>query len=770
VYADEFRVWLHQRAPELLVVRPKFFCDDKNPREVSDNEIFSTTTDIFVGPVAVQFSVPGTRIKLSWIFDDVGRKKLHDCVRWALADEFRFFLPEQFSLQSRDGSPLSKLSERHSIELAIDAELVHGTLVKPNGETMPFITCGEPDSACQLAIAHQSLRTDGPVPSDLAFVFKQSSEFKFELKIKKPSPVIYTIKRLPNAHLPIWFGPRLDGMEELAYLGRLLKRLMHWFDDGGPSLPEMEVGKPQVSEWRLVRWLWDEVPVFPVQVTGFVTTFVLPTGRKISAVLPAPSEQTAALFGREYLRTQCGYDGSLSVVPEGKLRFRMQLQGPLPSMGGNTAGTLLIQFSFGEETTSFRWKWPYYTLIKNVCNDIAVLLKVPRDELNFHFLDDDPVIRYYFQLLNLKEEGPLLVTRKSSPVTLMLVHGDLLRKVELRNSDPVIKLRQCALEVVLGGSEALSLQASSLVLSVGKQVLTDGMRICELSQDVVIVTVQSIVRVQFRFETGSEQRQFVGVFPADATVKDGRDWVSQEIDRPSDKITLFCGGRELRDTQRLGRLRLQPDNFVLIWVDERNDVLLQSMKCLQMKPKLIHFICESDNKAFDIEFHGGDLIDAVRVRVAAKFSVDPTQIQLWFADQPLFDDVMIDAIGLGDDSHISVVVKSAEDVVNLRSLRSSFLLNSLCRFGESPSDFLASMSPSGDRPEQDPYSRVTVEELELILGLIEARPTCSMGKEDAIVKFLEFDRNVERLTAALDMASEQQGLLGLLSQNLTKGD
>jgi hypothetical protein len=99
-------------------------------------------------------------------------------------------------------------------------------------------------------------------------------------------------------------------------------------------------------------------------------------------------------------------------------------------------------------------------------------------------------------------------------------------------------------------------------------------------------------------------------------------------------------------------------------------------------------------------------------------------------------------------------VKSAEEVVNLRRLRSNCLLNSLCRFGESPADFLASIPPSGAEPEPDAHNQVNAEELKLIQGLIEARPTCSMCEEDAIVKYGEIGWNVGRLTAALDIASD----------------
>jgi hypothetical protein len=414
----------------------------------------------------------------------------------------------------------------------------------------------------------------------------------------------------------------------------------------------------------------------------------------------------------------------------------------------------LEPFRFGFHSvrrTSFQWQRPRYTLISDVFAGIAVLLEVPRNELSFGFPDDDPVIQHYFQLINIKRKSPLLVMRKISPVTLTLVKGDLRLNVELRNSDHMTKLRRRALEVLMDASEASSLQASDLVLSVGDQVLTDGMQISELRQSVVTVTVPSSVRVHFKLETGAEPLLLLGEFPGEATVKDGKDWVSQEIERPPDKITLFYGGKELRDTQRLSRLRLQPNSFVFIWVDEPNDVVLQSMKCLQMKPKPIHFVCESNNEAFDITFHGGDLIDAVRVRVAVKFSVEPTQIQLSFGDQLLFVDVMIVAIGLGDVSHIMVAVKSAEDVVELRRLRSSSPFNSLCTFGESSSDFLASMSLSGDELEQDVYSQVNAEELELIHNLIKARP---IGVEDAIVQYLEFDRNVDRLTAGLDLVCD----------------
>jgi hypothetical protein len=349
-YADEFRVWADQQFPKVPSAPFTFFCDKSTPRAVFDDEIFSATTDIFVGPVAVQFSVPDTHIKLNWMMSDVGRRVLENCVRSDLAVNFRFFLPGTFQLQNRDGRPLSDLTEYDDIKFVVGDPLVHGTVVKPNGERIPFVTSGEPDSVCQVDIARHSLRTDGSAPADLKVKFKRSSGFIYDLKIKKPSPVVYAIEQLPDAHLPIRFDAPIDR----AYLGHFLKILMHWFGDGGRSLPEVEISEPEVSQWRFKRWFRDEVPVFPVRVAGSVTTFVLPTGREVSAVLTAANEQTAELFAKEYLRTQCGYDGAVSVVREGDLRFRMQLQSPLPSMAGDTAEALSIMFSFGQETTSFR--------------------------------------------------------------------------------------------------------------------------------------------------------------------------------------------------------------------------------------------------------------------------------------------------------------------------------------------------------------------------------------------------------------------------------
>jgi hypothetical protein len=486
---------------------------------------------------------------------------------------------------------------------------------------------------------------------------------------------------------------------------------------------------------------------------------VLPTHREIQAFLMTVKKESVEAFAKNYLQTQCGYDGELSVVDDQQLRFRIELPTPLPSVTGNESGALLVKVSFGDETTLFRWKWPDYTPIREVCDEIALLLGVGRCELEFLFPEDYPIIRHYFQLIKARQDALLLVRRKSIAVPLTLVFGARRSQMEFETTDRVTALRAHALDLLSRADETLKIQASDLVLLVGDQVLTDGMQICELRQYVVTITIPSIVKVCFKFETGAEPLLLEQVFSAAATVKDGRDWVSQKIHKPSDKITLFYGGRELRDTQRLSRLRLQPDTFVLIWVDEPNDVLLQSMKCLQIKPKTIHFVCESDNEAFDIEFHGSDLIDAVRVRVAAMFSVDPTQIQLWFADQLLFDDVIIDAIGLGGDSHIRVVVKSAEEVGYLRRLRSSCLFNSLCRFGTFSSTLTASGMAAGpgdlaDVPQPNLYEHVSPDELKSIQQVMKTLPACPMSEEEVVTQFLECNRDVELLRTALESACD----------------
>ena len=117
------------------------------------------------------------------------------------------------------------------------------------------------------------------------------------------------------------------------------------------------------------------------------------------------------------------------MLGDSDLRFRIQLQGPLPSIDNPKAGTLSIRFSFCREKRLFRWQWLPYTPILDVYADIAVLLEVPCNELSFDFPEDAPIIRHYFQLINIKKKGPLWVTRKSCPVTLTLVHGDLRKDV-----------------------------------------------------------------------------------------------------------------------------------------------------------------------------------------------------------------------------------------------------------------------------------------------------------------------------------------------------
>jgi hypothetical protein len=229
-------------------------------------------------------------------------------------------------------------------------------------------------------------------------------------------------------------------------------------------------------------------------------------------------------------------------------------------------------------------------------------------------------------------------------------------QVELLRTDRVLELRKRAFQWVSGLGVTTPFQCSDLVLSLGDQVLSDGICIGGLGYGAIIIIIPCVF-VRFKYEVGAEEPQvFQGEFGMSATIREGKEYVSVQIKRPPGKITLLFRGRELQDTQKLSLLRLQSESFVMIWVDEPTPVLIQSMKCLHIPPKPITFKVLEYGEMFQIEFLGGDLIDHVRVRVANRFSCDPALVQLWFTGHELLNDVMIDAIRLGDDDFIGIQI------------------------------------------------------------------------------------------------------------------
>jgi hypothetical protein len=248
--------------------------------------------------------------------------------------------------------------------------------------------------------------------------------------------------------------------------------------------------------------------------------------------------------------------------------------------------------------------------------------------------------------------------------------------------------------------------------------------------------------VTFKHEMGADRPHvFERTFGLAATIKDGKKYVSGQIERPPDKFTLFPPGRELQDTKRMSRLRLQPGSFVMVWVDEPTPVLIQSMKCLRIAPKPINFKVLESSETFQIEFLGGDLIDQVRVRVANRFECDPTQVQLWFTEYELLDDVMIEAIGLGDDGFIGIQIRPADIVRMLREFGNSLSIASADVFGGQfpEADVLSIPAPSV-------FEQVTPEEIKLIRSVIAGS---AVSEDDAILQFIDVGRRVDRLQVRL---------------------
>jgi hypothetical protein len=402
-----------------------------------------------------------------------------------------------------------------------------------------------------------------------------------------------------------------------------------------------------------------------VAVRGIHTEIILPTGRSVTVFLPRASDATTArAFAQRYLNERCAYDRDFELVVVHEVKFEIRLPSPLPAISAAQPGSLLLRLLGGEAGVDFRWKWPGRTPLTEVFAEVAALLRIRREDLEFDFPEDDPIIRYFFQRRQIRR--PLLVTQKHRSVTKHLRFASNEWQVEVSNADQVLQLRETAFQWLSGLGVITAIQRSDLVLSLDDQVLPDGTGISSLGDDPIVITVPAVVSVRFKYETGADRPQvFERTFGLAATIKDGEEYVSGQIERSPDKIILFHAGRELQDTQRLSRLRLQPDSFVMVWVDELTPVLIQSMKCLRIAPRPINFKVLESGDEFQIEFLGGDLIDHVRVRVANRLERDPTQAQLRFAEHELQDDVMIDAIGLGDEDFIGIHIRSPDVVQEL---------------------------------------------------------------------------------------------------------
>jgi hypothetical protein len=244
-------------------------------------------------------------------------------------------------------------------------------------------------------------------------------------------------------------------------------------------------------------------------------------------------------------------------------------------------------------------------------------LRVPPRDREFDFPHDDPIVRYFFRRQQITV--PLIVTQKHQSVRRQLQFASTKLQVEVSHADRVLELREKAFQWVSGLIVTDPFQCSDLVLSLRDQALSDGTGVGDLRDGTIVITI-ACVSVWFKYENGTEEPHvFEGTFGLVATIEEGPEYVSVQIKRPRGKITLSFAGRELQDTQRLSRLRLQAGSFVMGWVDEPTPILIQSMKCLRIAPRPIKFKVLESGETFQIEFLGGGLIDHVRVRAANRF-------------------------------------------------------------------------------------------------------------------------------------------------------
>jgi hypothetical protein len=485
----------------------------------------------------------------------------------------------------------------------------------------------------------------------------------------------------------------------------------------------------------------------------------------VSAFLDVRKENVKYDWAKVWLQEMCGYVGEFKLREEGD-RVMIELEighGDVKAPSRVPFCRLLrkplemkpLQLKL-EDGRVFQWKWPINTTIAEAIQEIRQLTGT---ELDLQYPRDDPSLRYISQL-PVSQTPPLLVTKSEDAMKISahfgeqefaietfsrdvdLIREELCEKAKEANPDARFESTDVALTLHETGAELVALPATS------EPVIID-------------MSVSTTITVQFKYLEKAISHEF----ELGANVVDAKAFLSTQLSIDAAKIVLMYAGRELRDEQSLSRLRLKASSFIAVWVDDQSPVLLQSLKALRLRPNNVHFRVASTGKQFVVGLMGGDLISQARVRVAAEVKVDPSLVSLWFGNRELFDDVMIDAIGMGLADEIEVRVTEPEVASLMDSLRSSvsLLRSDGARFDDLPfttskrfgAPSRGSFGPQGvdeddeaDAARRRAYDAVPQEELGKIREVIRSIHE-PLQEIEVILMYLECGKDLAKLKLRL---------------------
>jgi hypothetical protein len=276
----------------------------------------------------------------------------------------------------------------------------------------------------------------------------------------------------------------------------------------------------------------------------------------------------------------------------------------------------------------FGWRWPLDTTIEEAFEDIANLLKKPRDELAFQY-DPTPGVELVRQLtasglipLEVSACGP--VPKATYEITVSY-RGKAYPVHDLEAASYVIQLKVTAWEVIKADLEFVWRDLILAERPDGGDPVDDGLTLEELGQDQLFGTFPTSVTIKFR----SGEQKWQQTFGPIATVLEARTFASEKTGcQDLSNIQLFYAGRALRDEQMLSRLRMRPGNFITIVADMDKTLLVQSVRCLNLAPIQYKFHRTDTQEEFTLVLLRADMADRARIMVAAHCRVTSDAVSL----------------------------------------------------------------------------------------------------------------------------------------------
>lgn len=260
-----------------------------------------------------------------------------------------------------------------------------------------------------------------------------------------------------------------------------------------------------------------------------------------------------------------------------------------------------------------------------------------------------------------------------------------------------------------------------------------------------------------------EEEKLKLFFDSEATIKDAKTAVANELHKKVDQLTMIYNCKNLTDAILLRKLRIpENDGSIIVLVEDGDEVIRLSTPLTVMKPRkpfeIIFLFADSKKQKIVLNVPPLNSVDDVKEQVANEMTnrstndevFTPDQLDFIFGGKMLSGDLIFDGIGVHNGSKIVVNTIRPTTAKLSRSLKLSSTFRPTTNgflIAENSTEDISNDDDDIDRWEDELFNEITAKELLKLQSL----PPKNMPDAQKVIIYFRCNRDMKCTREALKL-------------------